>query len=136
MIHFLRIGQKMNEVVDTNVILRFLVGDNASQRKKAENYFKEAEQGKRTLIIKPLVVAECCFVLESFYKRDRDEIASAFETFLSQKWLKVEDRKAMISMWKYYRENLHFVDSYLLSWAKSNKAEILSFDKQLMKRVK
>lgn len=126
----------MNEVVDTNVILRFLVGDNESQRKKAETYFQQAELGTRTLIIKPLVIAECCFVLESFYDRERNEIASVFETFLSQKWLRVEDRKSMMAMWKYYRENLHFVDSYLLSWAKINKSTLLSFDEKLVKRVK
>jgi len=126
----------MNEIVDTNVILRFLVGDNESQRKTAERYFKEAEAGTRKLVIKPLVVAESCFVLESFYQKSREDIASTFETFLSQKWLKVEERKPLMSMWKLYRSGLHFVDSFLISWAKVNNSKILSFDKELTKLSK
>ena len=54
------------EILDTNVLLRFLVGDNKQQHQEAERWFKEAEQRKRKIVLVPLVVAETCFVLESF----------------------------------------------------------------------
>lgn len=123
------------EAVDTNVVLRFLVKDNLPQYKKAEKWFQEAKDGKRKLVIKPLVVAESCFVLESFYKKSRKDIASSFEVFLSQKWLKVDDREVLLSLWYYYNQNMHFVDSYLLSWAKLNKESVLSFDEKLSKKL-
>jgi len=128
----------MEEILDTNVILRFLVGDNKAQQIKAKQWFAEAEKGKRKLVVKPLVVAESCFVLESFYKKTREEIASVFEVFLSQRWLGVEDREVMLGLWLWYRKNLHFVDSYLISWVKSRnrKMKVLSFDKDLLKRLK
>ena len=56
------------EVVDTNVLIRFFVGDNKVQQKRARNWFSQAQKGKRKLAIKTIVVAETCFVLESFYK--------------------------------------------------------------------
>jgi predicted nucleic acid-binding protein len=121
------------QVVDTNVILRFLVGDNKSQQRQARTWFLEAQEGKRKLVIKPLVVAETCFVLESFYRQKREEIAGAFEVFLAQRWLEVADRKTMLSLWQWYREGLHFVDSFLLAWAKENEGEILTFDRQIKK---
>lgn len=124
----------MNELLDTNIILRYLVADNEDQHKQAKNIFKEAEQGKRKIIVKAVVVAEACFVLESFYKKTKDEIAESFEIFLSQKWLKVEDRQALLSMWTWYRKNLHFVDCYLLALANTNKLKIITFDKDLIKK--
>lgn len=126
----------MIQILDTNVILRFFVGDNKDQQEKSKLIFSEAEKGKRKLLVKPLIIAECCFVLESFYKKERDQIASSFEVFLSQKWLMVEDREVLLLMWNWYRKNLHFVDSYLLAWAKTNKSKIVSFDKKLLRSFK
>lgn len=124
----------MINILDTNIILRYLVGDNRELHQKAVTIFKKAEAGELRLLVKVVVVAETCFVLESFYKKTTDEIASAMEVLLSQKWLKVEDRKVLLGMWTNYRNNLHFVDSYLLSSAKANKYKVLSFDKDLNKK--
>ncbi len=126
----------MNELLDTNVILRYLVGDNEEQQQKATAIFKEAEQGKRKIFLKVVVVAETCFVLESFYKKTKDEIASAMEVFLSQKWLKVEERPSLLSMWDLFRQNLHFVDCYLLALSKTNKFKIITFDKDLNRKTR
>jgi len=122
----------MIEILDTNIILRFLVGDNKPQQEEAKKIFKAGERGKRDILVKPLVVAEVCFVLESFYKKTKAEIAESMEIFLSQKWLKVEDRQPLLSMWEWYREN--FVDSYLLACSKLGKSKILTFDKALSKK--
>lgn len=123
------------EVVDTNVLIRFLVGDNKLQQKQASNWFLQAEKGERKLVIKVLVVAEACFVLESFYKKERGEIASAFEVLLSQSWLAVEDREVLISLWDWYKKGNHFVDSFLLAWARTNNCSILSFDNKLLNKL-
>jgi predicted nucleic-acid-binding protein len=128
-------GKGIIKIVDTNVLVRFFVGDNKEQFLQTKKWFKEAEKRKIRLIVKPLVVAETCFVLESFYKKNRDEIAKVFEVFLSQRWLKVEEREILLSLWTEYVGGLHFVDSFLLAWTKVNKSGLLSFDKSLMKKV-
>ncbi|OGG34897.1 hypothetical protein A3G68_04460 [Candidatus Gottesmanbacteria bacterium RIFCSPLOWO2_12_FULL_42_10] len=122
----------MEQAVDTNIILRYLVGDDKLQQQKAQTIFQKAKDGKISLVIKPLIVAEACFVLESFYQRGREEIADAFEVFLSQKWLKVEEMETLLALWDWYKKNFHFVDSYLLSWAKLNAGKIVTFDKKLL----
>ena len=119
------------EVVDTNVLLRFFVGDNKLQQKQANSLFSQAQKGKRKLVIKSLVVAETCFVLESFYKKQRNEIADVFEVFLAQSWLVIEERDVLLQLWSWYQIGFHFVDSYLLSWAKNTTSSIISFDKKL-----
>ena len=120
------------DVLDINVLVRFLVGDNTTQKKQAEQWFKEGESGKRKIVVLPIVVAEGSFVLESFYKKRREEIANAFEIFLSQRWLQVAERDTLLSLWKWYREGLHFVDSFLLAWARLNAGRVLTFDKELL----
>lgn len=126
----------MTEILDTNLVLRYLVGDVEGQRSEAEKIFREAEKGKRRILVKPLVIAEACFVLESVYKKNREEIASSMEVFLAQKWLRVEDRQVMLLLWKWYRKNMHFVDSYLLASATIEKTGILTFDEKLKKKLK
>lgn len=126
----------MAEILDTNVLLRFLVGDDKKQLEQAKAWFIQAEKGKRTIVVKALVVAEACFVLESCYGRSRKEIAETMEVFLSQRWLQVEDREELLNLWSWYRQGLHFVDSFLLSWVKIHRAQLLSFDLGLHKQLK
>lgn len=126
----------MKAILDTNVVVRFLVGDNPTQQKRAAQWLKEAAEGKRALIVPPIVIAETCFVLESFYKRPRGEIADALETFLAQRWLDVEDRDVLLSVWPWYRQGAHFVDSFLRAKAQAEAVEILTFDKKLSRQSK
>ena len=81
--------------LDTNVLVRFLVGDNAAHQRQAEQWFEQAERGERAIVVTPVVIAETSFVLESYYKLDREAIADRLEVFVSQRWLNVEDRSAL-----------------------------------------
>jgi predicted nucleic-acid-binding protein len=121
------------QVLDTNVLVRFLVGDNAAQQKQAEQWFASASKGRRKLHLLPMVVAESIFVIESVYKKGRKEIAEALEVFVSQHWLNVTDRGVVLRALKLYTQRLHFVDCYLLAWAAVNKSTVLTFDKQMKK---
>jgi predicted nucleic-acid-binding protein len=126
----------MSDFVDTNVLVRFFVGDNHSQQKKAAQWFKEAERGERVLIIHPLVVAETTFVLESFYKISREQIAATWEVFLAQRWLQVDEREALLKVWDNYRKKIHFVDAYLAALSQSTESSVLTFDKALHRVLK
>lgn len=120
-------------LLDTNVLVRFLVKDNDVQHEQAEKWFREAEDGARKIVITPVVIAETSFVLESFYEQSRDRIADALEVFISQRWIQVEERDVLLGLWQYYRKGLHLVDSYLRAWVELRGGTILSFDKALNK---
>ncbi len=124
----------MTNVLDTNILIRFLRKDNLQQYEKAVEWFKQAQMGKRTIIIKVLVIAETCFVLESFYKMERSIIAQALEILVSQRWLKVQNRAELLQALPRYIKGFHFVDSFLLAWSTIHKEEILTFDKKLLKQ--
>lgn len=128
-------GPLMNEILDTNVLVRFLVGDVPAHQEQARQWFAEAEKGKRRIMITPLVIAETIFVLESFYKKLRPEIAKSVTVFLSQRWLVAPEREVLLAALGFYLQKIHFVDSYLLAWSETNHAEILTFDKDLKNRT-
>ncbi len=123
-------------LLDTNVLVRFLVGDNAAQQKKAVEWFKSARDGERKIIVKPMVIAETVFVLESFYKLSREAITTALLPFLAIPVLVVEERNVLLHLWNDFLKGSHFVDAYLLASARSVNGEILTFDKDLLSRMK
>lgn len=126
----------MNKVVlDTNVLVQLLVGNVEEQQKEAIRLFKRAEKAKMMLIVLPVVLAESCFVLNSYYKKSNEEVATTMEGLLSVDWLEIEHKEAMRGMWGWYREGRHFVDSYLLALQKFENCQITSFDKRLMKKI-
>lgn len=125
----------MSTIIDTNVLVRFFVGDNPKQLATAKTWFNQAKTGKKTIRVQTIVVAETCFVLESFYKQSRQNIAQTFEVFLSQRWLKVENRQVLLALWPWYKKGLHFVDSFLLSWLQANNGRLLTFDQTLQKQA-
>lgn len=120
-------------ILDTNVLIRFLVGDHQAHQQQAQRWFKAAELGEYSIVVMPLVIAEACFVLESYYKQSRRSIADAMEIFVSQRWLRVQERDIILQLWPDYRRGLHFVDSYLRAWVKVHGGKAMSFDKQVIK---
>ncbi|MBI4268249.1 PIN domain-containing protein [Candidatus Uhrbacteria bacterium] len=123
-------------VLDTNVLLRFFIGDHAEHQEAARTLFAEAEKGKRECVVLPIVVAEAAFVLESVYKQSRTAIADTFEILLSQRWLDVLERDILLHAIGEYRTGEHFVDCYLAAWSELEHAELVTFDRKLKKRTR
>jgi len=128
-------GRKISYLLDTNVLVRFLVGDNPQQLAQAKEWFGQAQEGRHRITISSLIVAESCFVLESFYHIARVEIVEKLQVFLGQRWLNIPRRKILLGVWPYYLKNFHFVDAYLVSRAKIEKTKILTFDVKLKKQL-
>ena len=124
----------MKYILDTNVMVRFLVGDVPDQKEKAEKWFKDAESGKCNIMVTAVTIAEVSFVLESYYKLSREQIIDALTVFISQRWLEIPERQELLHLWQWYRKGLHFVDSYLLAHSHFNQYQILTFDKEILKQ--
>jgi len=70
-------------LVDTNLIVRYLVQDHEKHAKAAGRLFDACDRGEVVIVVLPVVLAECLFVLESFYQHPRGDIASALGRFIS-----------------------------------------------------
>jgi len=121
------------QYLDTNVVVRYLLGDVSVLQKKAEEIFRSAENGEIRLTLNAVVVAELVFVLESYYKKSREDIVLPLKVLISQRWIHVPEREVLNSAWATYMSGLHFVDAYLLACAKVNQGVVASFDKELLK---
>lgn len=121
-------------LLDTNVLLRVLVGDVISQDKQAREWFLQAKQEEISLIIPEIVVFEIHFGLEKFYSFSKDEILERLKVVLSTPYLHVESQEIfLLALTFYSREKVSFVDCFLLAKSKLTNAEILTFDKKLQK---
>jgi predicted nucleic acid-binding protein len=69
-------------MVDTNVILRYIVGDGGDHADKARLLFQNAAEGKIILVIPEIVFMEIVHVLRSHYKHDRADICKALRLLL------------------------------------------------------
>jgi len=70
-------------LVDTNLVVRYLVQDHEKHAKTAGKLFDACDRGEVVIVVLPAVLAECVFVLESFYEHPRGHISSALGRLIS-----------------------------------------------------
>jgi hypothetical protein len=70
---------------------RYLVQDHEKHAKAAGKLFDACDRGEVVIVVLPAVLAECVFVLESFYENSRGSIASALGTPISSPGVEIND---------------------------------------------
>ena len=121
-------------LLDTNVIVRHLVQDDPLQCKIASDLFAQCDQGTVTLVILPSVLAETVFVLESFYKHPRANIAATLSSLISSPGIEVDELANQLNALDWYQQTrLHFVDCVLAATSLAEELEVSTFDRDLKK---
>jgi len=123
------------KAVDTNILIRFLVGDDELQAKKAYSIFKKAESEKRELFVPILVVLEMIWVLESVYDIARTEILDSISDLLLMPILKFDQQSALQQLVHSAQGNKYDLSDLLIAHsAKANGCEaVITFDKKASK---
>jgi len=70
------------KALDTNVLVRFLVKDDAKQAQQVYNLFKQAENNQQRLFVPILVVLETIWVLQAVYGVDDKDILAVLNDLL------------------------------------------------------
>ena len=124
-------GQRL---VDTNLIVRYLVGDHDKHAKAAANLFAACDRGEVTIHVLPVVLAECVFVLESFYDQPRANIASALARFISSPGVEIRDLAVHLgALDRYSKSKTHFVDCLIAATAVATDVTVATFDQDFRK---
>lgn len=120
----------MAKVIDTNLIIRFLLNDNPRQADSVKLLFASLEK----LLIPDMVIAEIIWVLQSVYKFSKSDTTEKVQQFLSLN-IFICNYKLLGETLMIYKENkISFVDAYLLALSLEKDLEgIYSFDKGLDK---
>jgi len=117
-------------LIDSNVILRYLTKDPPKMAAAALRTLDDAQNGKISLLLTPLTVAEVAWVLESFYGHSKAKISETMGQFLFCDGLEVEDLDLIIEALALYQgKNLDFADAFLAAIAlRRGPQAIYSFD--------
>jgi predicted nucleic-acid-binding protein len=121
-------------LVDTNLIVRYLVQDNEKHAKAAERLFDACDRGDVVIVLLPVVLAECVFVLESFYKHTRGDIAFALGRLISSPGVEIGGAAIHLDALDRYRKTkVHFVDCLIAATAATEDMPVASFDQDFRK---
>ena len=122
---------KMIALLDTNVIIRFLTSDRSSKYETLYSFFKSLEQGKLWVELKLIVLFQAIFVLKSYYKVPKEQIAKGMMTLIKYKGIKIKEKKIIrrtLELW--HENNLEIVDCYLIACLEGDTQNLLySYDR-------
>ena len=117
-------------VVDTNVILRYLLRDHAELSPMATAIFEDW----RALAVPNEVLCEVVYVLAKVYEVPRPVIASTLSALVRRPHLVFDNREVMsLALEMYGIKSVDFVDALLFSRRRVEGVEILTFDQALKK---
>jgi predicted nucleic acid-binding protein len=121
-------------LVDTNLIVRYLVQDHEKHAKAAGKLFDACDRGDVVIVVLPAVLAECVFVLESFYEHPRGHISSALGRLISSPGVEIGGATIHLDALERYRNTkVHFVDCLLAATAAAEDTPVATFDQDFRK---
>ena len=119
----------MTAFVDTNILVRHLTGEPADQAANARRILSSGEP----LYLVDLVVAELAYVLESYYRAPRPQVAEAIRSLVAQPSIVTDDPAMLLRAVEVYEvHRIDFADAYLVAVAESSGIHrIASFDRDI-----
>jgi predicted nucleic acid-binding protein len=121
-------------LIDTNVIVRYLVQDHEKHAKAAGKLFDACDRGDMVIVVLPAVLAECVFVLESFYEHPRREISQALSHLISSPGVEIGIVAVHLDeLNRYKATQVHFVDCIIAATAVAEKTPVATFDDDFRK---
>lgn len=123
-------------LLDTNVILRFVLRDPKEHARRARALMLDLRRGDQTAYLPDTVVFECVFTLFKSYHVPRPEIRAAILGIVAFPGVSSPNPPVLRDAFDRWvaEPSLSFADSYHLSLAKSiGLTEIISFDRKIAK---
>jgi predicted nucleic-acid-binding protein len=122
-----------SEGLDTNVLVRYLVGDDTRQHEVAAKAIEDAANSGARLIIQPVVLCELVWVLESAYDVPREEVANALEGIVRTAQFEIVEKDLIWRALSDYRKGPADFADYFIGCATqaAGGGQTLTFDRQL-----
>ena len=124
-------------VVDTNAFLRFFLNDIPLQVKEVETLLKQAKSLQITAYVPQIVIFELNFILDKYYHFKKVEIIDKLKSIIQSPYLHIQDKTIFSNALKIYEQNsISLSDSFVISYAKDQEADLFTFDRNLKKLAK
>jgi predicted nucleic acid-binding protein len=119
--------------IDTNVIIRYLTGDDPRKQAASARLFEQVEKGELTIVVPEIIIAEAVHVLSSpkLYHHNRQEVAELLTPLLQIPNFEVQNRQTGIRALQIFADTkaLDFPDAYIIaSMELANATSLFSFD--------
>jgi predicted nucleic-acid-binding protein len=121
-------------LLDANVIVRFLVQDDARQSPAATALLEAAERQECRLHLDGLAVAESVYVLVGHYRRNKKDVVDALLTLIQNAGVVTADDAVVTdALQRFAAVNVDFADAWLAASAAQLGHGVASFDRDLDK---
>ncbi len=117
--------------IDTNIIVRFLTGDDQKQFTKAKQIFSQQK-----LFIPDTVLLECEWVLRFAYQFTPLEINNAFTSLLGLPNITTDNPQQLIQTLRMHKDGFDFADALHLAKSQPYTSTFLTFDKKFINIAK
>jgi len=119
-------------MVDTNVIIRYLLADHPEFFERSRVFMNEVKVGKIQALIPECVIAECVYILLKIYNIPRREIAEKLSGILKYRGVITPQREDLIqALLLFAQKNIDIVDAIVLVIGSKENRQPFSFDKDL-----
>jgi len=119
-------------IVDTNIILRYLLNDDEKLSSEAINILENNE-----IFIPTEIIVEVCYVLKKVYNIEKEKIFEVIKSLISMENINFENEKTIELAFKTYSENnLDIVDCLIYAYCKNENYDVKTFDKKLNSLLK
>ncbi len=120
-------------IIDTNIFIRFLTGDDPEKQATCAVLFHQIEKGKRSAFVPDMIVAEVVYVLSSarLYHHSHQEVAELVTPLLSLPHLQVANRQVHLRALRMYAETprLDYADAYIVALMEQGQSnDLISYD--------
>lgn len=118
--------------LDTNIILRHLLGDNEQQSPRATAYFRRIEQGEIRVRTADTVIFEVVYTLQRYYHQPKVRIRKALLPLLELPGIVLPGKSHFRKVFELYvNYNLPFADAYhAVLMERFKLEEIITFDRE------
>lgn len=126
----------MQLLVDTNILLRFLTQEPEGQAFEVNNLMSKVEKGQIRLVIHPMVLAECSYVLKGrYFGLTNHEIGSMLTDLIMSKGIGcIEETIIQRALTIFSEKNVDFEDAYLAAYTVYNESvQLITYDQDFQK---
>jgi predicted nucleic-acid-binding protein len=120
-------------LIDSNVILRYLLDDHERFSPRAKRMMEDVSAAVVHAEIPDIVIVECIYVLEKFYKVPRVDIADKLSALLNFKGIANPDRHQILKALMCYKETGVDIVDCILAARSAPQRPVLSFDSDFKK---
>lgn len=120
----------MDDVLDTNIIVRLLTDQPAHQASDIAQLLERAHYAGVHFVVPALIVAETVYVLTKAYGHDRQQVAGALIALFASGDARPAD-PAIVPALATFAGGADFPDAYIMALANQHECRVISFDQRM-----